>query len=400
MFGTILTDKHIRPATSRMTLWAMFCLGLLTPTCLLGQSKFEQGLARDRSALPTNFGTDWQANGWQGGSWLNGTGTRQQDWRLGVRVDNLETGVLIREVTPNSAGDRARLEVNDQILTVGGFQVGLIDGRLFDLGEELKRRADSAGIVSMLVQDHRSGRISNVRVQLDANSSTLTGTLVYRERMALPVDAVAVVQIENRTRPFAAVRGGQTSYRVSNTNTIPFEIAYDASYINPQDIYEVRAYVTSSGREVMTSQPQRVLTLGNPSQVRLDLIALQTNLTSTPASAVVSAGYPNYNVLNDQVVAIYRQYLNRPPSNAELAALRFGPDLTSRINTLPIELMASQEYFDAAGNNNQLWLERVFGVIVGKSPTQTEFDQWMRRYADLRYSRTELLRQLYSQVTR
>ena len=67
---------------------------------------------------------------------------------------------------------------------------------------------------------------------------------------------------------------------------------------------------------------------------------------------------------------------------------------------MPLELMAAQEYFDLAGNNNLVWLEKVFQEIVKKRPSQIELDQWMRRYADLRYSRTELLRQLNSQVRR
>ena len=59
--------------------------------------------------------------------------------------------------------------------------------------------------------------------------------------------------------------------------------------------------------------------------------------------------------------------------------------------------MASQEYFDLARNDRDFWLTNVFGVIVGRQPSQAEITQWKQRFADLRFSRTEVLRQLYQQ---
>ncbi len=58
--------------------------------------------------------------------------------------------------------------------------------------------------------------------------------------------------------------------------------------------------------------------------------------------------------------------------------------------------MASQEYFDLARNDNDFWLANVFGVIVGRQPRTDEIAQWASTICDLRYSRTELLRQLKS----
>lgn len=393
------TGSSHRVVTSTGLLFALL-ICLQTTETGLSQSRFDQGLNRDRAMTPL-FSAGNQSGGWQGNSWLNTTLNQPQDWQLGVRVDNTDAGVMIRSVNPNSAGARARLEPDDLIIAVGGYQVGIIDGRLFDLGEELRRRADSTGSVSMLVQDHNNGRISNVRVQLDANSSTLSGELIYRERLPLPSDAIITIQIEDLTRPYAAVRGGQISIRPIAGTTIPFEVAYDPTYIFQEDTYQVRAYVTSGGRTILeTTQPQRVITQGNPSKVRLNLVAVGTQLASTPGSSVVTAGYPNYNSLDDQIVAIYRQYLGRNPTVGELAALRFSPNIQNRLSTLPIEMMAAQEYYDASGNNNQVWLEKVFTTIVGKPPTPQEFDVWNRRMAELRNSRTELLRQLYSVAPR
>ena len=66
---------------------------------------------------------------------------------------------------------------------------------------------------------------------------------------------------------------------------------------------------------------------------------------------------------------------------------------------MPLDIMAGQEYFDTAGNNNAEWLQRVFTQVVKRPPSQSEMQQWMLRFNDLRNSRTDLLRQLYSVVS-
>ena len=124
------------------------------------------------------------------------------------------------------------------------------------------------------------------------------------------------------------------------------------------------------------------------------------NLAATPSSSVVTAGYPSYNATTDQVVKIYRDYLGREPTNGELAALQFAPNIQTKLNRLPIELMAQQEFYDRAGNNNKAWLQLVFARIVGKQLSQTEYDQWNRRLAELGNSRTTLLEQLYTVAPR
>ncbi|TWU10034.1 hypothetical protein Poly21_53670 [Allorhodopirellula heiligendammensis] len=78
----------------------------------------------------------------------------------------------------------------------------------------------------------------------------------------------------------------------------------------------------------------------------------------------------------------------------EIAAWQAVPDPDFRLRRLPIELMATQEYFDRCGNNNVAWLERVFTEVIGHVPSAYEQEQWMARYAEVRYSRTEVLNQM------
>ncbi len=386
-------QRFHRPVASRP---AAYSLSIALCTCVALQTHAQVATlatARSRDAASSTAGV------WSQGSWL--TNNSSSKWKLGVRGDNSEVGVVVREVQPGSAADRARIEPEDIIVCVAGYQVGLVDGRLYDLADEINRRATDTGVVGLVVQDHRSMRLARVRVQLDHGQQLLRGQLVLNTTASLPPDAVITVQIENVSRPYFQVRSGQIRLRPTGSKTIPFEIAYDPAYIFPQDVYQVRAYVTSGGRTIMdTPQPVRVLTQNNPREVTLQLHPLATTVSNGSTTNVVTAGYPNFNAIDEQLVAMYRHYLNRDPTLLELAALRTIPGIEAKLKELPLELMASQEYFDAAGNNNNVWLDRVFEEIVQRPASAQEHEQWMKRFAELRFSRMELIRQLFAQAQR
>ena len=276
----------------------------------LGQDRWSLDPARDRAGTAESL--------WQGSNWL-GTSTSVNEWTLGVRGDSTDTGFLISQVTPGGAADRARIQRGDVVVTVDGYQVGMISGRLYDLTHELNRRADSTGVVRLLLQDGQTGRLSSVRVRLDNQLQRLTGTLLARR--PLPADAIITVQIENVSRPQWGVRNGQQSFSAPAQQNIAFQIAYDPQYVLPQDIYQVRAFVSSGGRDILyTPQPVRVLTQGNPHQVRLQLEEVISTAANSTSGTFTS--YSNYNQLDDEVTRIYQRYLGRPPSAAELAAAR------------------------------------------------------------------------------
>ncbi|MBX3420438.1 MAG: YbaY family lipoprotein [Pirellulaceae bacterium] len=366
-----------------MGLWVAVWLGTgLTQA----QDRWNPDGGRDR------FGTGSQA--WPGGSWMQGPGGNQE-WTLGVRGDSTDTGFMVRQVTTSGAADRARIQAGDTIIAVEGYQVGMVSGRLYDLTQEINRRADASGAVRLLLQDGQTGRLATVRVQLDDHSHRLTGTLVSRR--PLPPDATVTVQIENLTRRQWTVRNGQQTFSAANQQSIPFQISYDPTYVFDQDLYEVRAFVSSGGRNIMyTPQAARVLTQGNPKNVQLQLEDV-SRVTAYPSGGTTGT-YTDYNQIDQEVTRIYQRYVGRQPSAAELAAARIlGNDLRSVVESLPLKLMASDEYFDLARHDRDFWLRNVFGVIVGREPTAVEVTQWKQRFTELRDSRTELLRQLYAQ---
>lgn len=333
---------------------------------------------------------------WQGGSWFGSTLNPTQDWRLGVQVDNLNTGVFVRQVATNSAAARANLEVNDLIVAVAGQQVGVVDGLPIDVGTEIKRRADNQGNVTLLVQDGRTGRLASIRVKLDGNESTLRGQVTLRDRAQLPTDARATVTIENLSRPLYVVRNGETTVSMNGQANVPFEIAYDPAYIDANDAYQVRARVVAGGRVIYdTVQPVRVFGNNPSANVQVVVAPIQQQNVASTGSPVISAGYGSNDALLAQYRSSYRRYLGRDPTDLEIAALMVSPTTVTDLESLPISLMASQQYYDAIGNNNTVWITSVFQKVIGRPPTTQERDQWLSYFSDLRGSRVELLRQLY-----
>jgi hypothetical protein len=92
---------------------------------------------------------------------------RAPSWRLGVYANNTNTGVRVTRVVPRSPAWQAGLETGDRIVTVDGYQVGYVNGRLYSLGEELDRQAGPRGQVTLLVQNRRNARLINVEVDLE-----------------------------------------------------------------------------------------------------------------------------------------------------------------------------------------------------------------------------------------
>ena len=101
--------------------------------------------------------------------------------------------------------------------------------------------------------------------------SPVRGTATYRERIALPVNAVFEATLEDVSRADAQ---SEMIARVQNEQPgkppIPFVIAFDAGRINPSHSYAVRARILVDDRVwFTTSQKYAVLTAGRGSDVQL-----------------------------------------------------------------------------------------------------------------------------------
>lgn len=106
-----------------------------------------------------------------------------------------------------------------------------------------------------------------------AQHAVLSGTVAYRERIALPPSAAVEVTIEDVSRADVAadvvVRQRLTS---PGQVPIPFDLAYDPAQINPEHRYAVRAKIVDGDAVLFTTTDTTlVLTQGHPSRAALML---------------------------------------------------------------------------------------------------------------------------------
>jgi putative lipoprotein len=124
-----------------------------------------------------------------------------------------------------------------------------------------------------------------------ASPTALTGTVGYRERMALPEDAVVEVRLLDVSRqdaPAAVV--AQMSIRPEGKSApFSYSLPYDPAKILPEHRYVVRAVIRSGERTLFTTDPEQpVLTQGNPQTA--DLMLVRARSASADAETPPSAG--------------------------------------------------------------------------------------------------------------
>ncbi|HVO84615.1 MAG TPA: YbaY family lipoprotein [Syntrophobacteria bacterium] len=104
-------------------------------------------------------------------------------------------------------------------------------------------------------------------------SGQIQGTATYRERIALPPEAVFEATLEDVSRADApATVVGRVRIDGPGQPPIPFEIPYDQANIDPGHSYSVRGLITVGGRLMFTTdQVNPVLTRGHGSDVALML---------------------------------------------------------------------------------------------------------------------------------
>jgi putative lipoprotein len=105
----------------------------------------------------------------------------------------------------------------------------------------------------------------------------VTGTVAYRERIALPPRAVIKVRLVDVSRADApaVVIGEQVIDAAGRQVPVPFELAFDPARIDPRMTYAVQARIEEDGRLLFINDTRHpVLTRGAPSQVDMVLKAV------------------------------------------------------------------------------------------------------------------------------
>jgi putative lipoprotein len=106
------------------------------------------------------------------------------------------------------------------------------------------------------------------------DSETVAGVLTYRERIALPPEAVAVISVVDISGTDAEDSLlGRTEIVGPGNPPIPFEVRYRPAAVNPERQYGVRAQIAVDKQLWLTTdRPYPVLTLGAPRDAEIMLV--------------------------------------------------------------------------------------------------------------------------------
>lgn len=119
----------------------------------------------------------------------------------------------------------------------------------------------------------------------------VTGTVAYRERIALPPNAFIDIKLQDVSQQDAPAKTVAESIFAAEGKQvpIPFQISYNPADINMAHTYLVRATINVDGKLMFTSTTAYpVLTQGAPSQVTMML--QQPPAASAPGTAAQSSG--------------------------------------------------------------------------------------------------------------
>jgi putative lipoprotein len=112
---------------------------------------------------------------------------------------------------------------------------------------------------------------------VSGDAQLVTGSVTYRERMALPADAIVHVSLlDVSLMDVAAKLISEQTITPEHQVPIPFALEYDPQAIDERMTYSVRADIRSAGKLIFTTdRSYQVLTHGNSSHVELTLIRVR-----------------------------------------------------------------------------------------------------------------------------
>jgi uncharacterized lipoprotein YbaY len=148
--------------------------------------------------------------------------------------------------------------------------------------------------------------VAGITLFTGGKKASVTGTITYRERMALPPDAVVNVQIQDVSLADApATVIGEKNINNPGQVPIPYEVEYNTKDIDDRHTYVVRAEIRDGNGNLLftTAQSYGVITQGNPTQdvqIVVELVGIppqpppETTPTPTPIAAYIQIDEPVY----------------------------------------------------------------------------------------------------------
>jgi uncharacterized lipoprotein YbaY len=332
--------------------------------CLAGEEPTAAQESRDRDSGPaqsTPVGTEAQSRYLPPGGQPSGT------YKLGITPRNTDTGVQILQVAAGSVAQRSGLEPNDVIVNVAGYQVGLVGGRLYDIGDELAKRVDSRGRVSLLVRNSRDGKLINVPVQFTSSLWTISGEIAISDRVNPGPNAVVTVRLIDVTRPQWATNAiAEVSFSAQGRWPLAYRMDFDPGLLKSGHQYAMEAKVVERGLILMQTIPASKVNL-NTNSTRSNLKLISTGIRPTGNNLSPSA----------QIGQWYQQYLGRAASPREISAWESDLKSGGSLQKVQASLLSSSEFYDQQNDNPERFVNEVYTAVEG-TPPSPELSQSLR----------------------
>lgn len=293
------------------------------------------------------------------------------NFRLGIYSRNTDTGVLVTSVNAGSVAQQSGIEAQDIIIAVNGYQVGLIQGRTYDIAEELARRVDSQGRVLLLVRNHRDGRLVNIPVQFYGSApgmaSIVFASANTANRPTMQPGMMLIARVIDTSFPqWQNVSLGETQVPLNGRWPIDFQIDLDPSQIRPDHRYALDVKVVQRGYTVlqMNSPAAIGFNSGNP-RVAVTLVPPQG-----PAPGGIPPGLSNRPI--DQIGIWYEQLVGRPMTDRESHVWQRELAKGKSLDEIYATVLASSEYYDRFRGNMDRYINEIYRTLFGRSATTSE----------------------------
>ncbi|TWU29049.1 hypothetical protein Poly41_67480 [Novipirellula artificiosorum] len=297
-------------------------------------------------------------------------GFPNREFKLGIYGTNTETGVLIDRVVPGGAAQQAGLEARDTIVTVAGYQVGTVNGRLYDLGDELSRRVDAGRRVTLLVRNHRNSRLTNVPVNFSSTLTVIEGSVRSTDRRPLSRGHSLVVRLLDVTSP----GWNNVVIRLQNLGSpvrwpVNYRIEVDTMTTKPRHRYAVDAQILRQGSIVSSS--------GSPRPVTISAGKIRADLTLVGAPTPLPERSPL-----DQIQEWYQRFLGRAPTGREVSVWQSELARGRSLNEVEASILGSSEFFDRNHNDPDRFIDETYRQLKGSVPTPAQHQGLRDRLGD------------------
>lgn len=268
--------------------------------------------------------------------------------RLGILSRNTNTGVEILQVSPNSVAQRAGLEAGDVIVTVAGYQVGMVGERLFDIGDELARRVDRRGRVTLLVRNRRDGALYNVPCAFPVAMHLITGRITAADNRPLMANNSLTIRVVDITRPnWNDSVIAEQSFNGARFWPLDYRLEIDPDRIQPGRRYGIVTRVFQQGLVVQDSGTPTPLSFAEAGD-RVNMSLRRLPLPQSPVSPL------------EQIQLWYQQLLGRPPTPRELNAWQTDLSRGRSLQDVQATIMSGSEYYERNQSNDDRFIDEAY----------------------------------------